>query len=345
MNYNATYSGKITNISPITPDSKYFTIHLENFPAEYQPGQYVVISRQINGREYRRSYSIVSFDPDRKELGFIIKRIDNGTVSRTLIDKAVTGDTLEVVAINGFFTLPADIGNRYEQVFFIAAGSGIAPVLPMIQALTGTGLRINLLYSSKSPAATIFYNELNALADNHDNFRIEYLFSTSGRAGMSRLNNTLLTRYIHREAVTTFDKALFYTCGPLDYMDTVSITLLTEGVPREHIRKELYYNYEIEELAVPEDTAVHNVTLHFPNGETHELEVQYPDSILNTALKKGLKLPYSCGSGQCGSCTARTVSGKVWMAYNEVLTDRELSQGYVLTCLGFPVEGDVVLEF
>lgn len=345
MNYNATYSGKITNISLITPDSKYFTIHLENFPAEYQPGQYVVISKIINGKEYRRSYSLVFFDPSRQELGFIVKRIENGAVSRILVDKAEIGDSLEIVTINGFFTLPADISDRYEQIFFIAAGSGIAPVMPMIQALLPAGLRINLLYSSKSPAATIFYNELNALSDTHSQFKIDYLFSESAQAGASRLNNTLLTRYIHREAVTSFNNALFYTCGPLDYMDTVSITLLTEGVPREHIRKELYYNYEIEELAVPEDTAAHNVTLHFPNGETHHLEVQYPDSILNTALKKGLKMPYSCGSGQCGSCTARALSGKVWMAYNEVLTDRELSQGYVLTCLGFPVEGDVILEF
>lgn len=345
MNYNATYSGKITNIDPITSDSKYFTIFLENFPVAYQPGQYVVISLTINGKEYRRSYSIVFFDTDKKQLGFIVKRIENGTVSRTLVDKAHIGDSIEIVTINGFFTLPADISTRYEQIFFIAAGSGIAPIMPMIQALLPTGLRINLLYSSRSATTTIFYKELNNLASHYPNFKIDYLFSESGQAGKARLNNTLLTHYLHSASVTAFSNTLFYTCGPLDYMDTVSITLLTEGVPRDHIRKELYYNYEIEELAIPEDTDTHLVTLHFPNGDIHQLEVQYPDSILNTALKKGLKMPYSCGSGQCGSCTAKTLSGKVWMAYNEVLTDRELSQGYVLTCLGFPVEGDVELEF
>ena len=33
------------------------------------------------------------------------------------------------------------------------------------------------------------------------------------------------------------------------------------------------------------------------------------------------------------------------MRYNEVLTDREVENGRVLVCNGFPVGGDVVIDF
>jgi ring-1,2-phenylacetyl-CoA epoxidase subunit PaaE len=33
------------------------------------------------------------------------------------------------------------------------------------------------------------------------------------------------------------------------------------------------------------------------------------------------------------------------MAYNEVLTDNEIQKGIVLTCQGFPIEGDAEIQF
>jgi ring-1,2-phenylacetyl-CoA epoxidase subunit PaaE len=38
------------------------------------------------------------------------------------------------------------------------------------------------------------------------------------------------------------------------------------------------------------------------------------------------------------------VEGKVWMSYNEVLTEKEIRKGLILTCVGHPVDGDVILE-
>ena len=75
----------------------------------------------------------------------------------------------------------------------------------------------------------------------------------------------------------------------------------------------------------------------------HKIRAEYPFSILQSARKAGLSLPYSCDAGRCGNCLAKCTSGKVWMSYNEVLTDRELAEGYILTCTGHAVEGDVTI--
>ena len=72
--------------------------------------------------------------------------------------------------------------------------------------------------------------------------------------------------------------------------------------------------------------------------------INYPDSILQAAKKTGISLPYSCEAGRCGSCVAKCTKGNVWHSYNEVLTEKELQQGLVLTCVGHPVEGDVELR-
>ena len=81
------------------------------------------------------------------------------------------------------------------------------------------------------------------------------------------------------------------------------------------------------------------------DGNVHHLKVQYPHSILDTAKKNGIVLPYSCEAGKCGSCAATCIQGKVWMMYNEVLLNDEIRKGLVLTCSGYPVGGDVILSY
>ena len=71
----------------------------------------------------------------------------------------------------------------------------------------------------------------------------------------------------------------------------------------------------------------------------------YPKSIIAAAKDKGIELPYSCEAGRCGSCVATCISGKIWMAYNEVLLDDEIARGRVLTCQGYPVGGDAEIIF
>src|SRR5690606_18643157 len=86
----------------------------------------------------------------------------------------------------------------------------------------------------------------------------------------------------------------------------------------------------------PPDSGQHLVTI-IQGQESKEIPVQYPVSILQAARNHGFRLPYSCETGKCGNCVAKCTAGNVWMSYNEVLTERDLQQGLVLTCVGFPV--------
>ncbi|AHM62289.1 oxidoreductase FAD-binding domain-containing protein [Flammeovirgaceae bacterium 311] len=311
----------------------------------YQAGQYLTFVVPAGNQEVRRSYSITSSPALTEPLSIVVKRVPNGVFSRHMLDHAQPGDKLMTIGAGGFFTLPADISG-IKQIFFFAAGSGIAPIYSLLKTVLHTHpeIHIVLIYSNHAPQSTIYLEELQALAtDFAGRLHIEFLFSVSKNLSRARLYKDLLKTLLEKHAIAAGQQLLSYICGPENYMRMCVYGLRQAQVPAENIRREIFHIPQIVHKIEPPDTDLHRVTFQL-NGETHELEVQYPHTILDAARKKGISLPYSCELGRCGNCVAKCRKGQVWMLNNEVLTERELEQGLVLTCVGYPVGGDVVLE-
>jgi ferredoxin-NADP reductase len=312
----------------------------------YKAGQYLSFAHRTSLDEIRRSYSIISTPLLNEPLAIGVKRIQNGIFSRILTDRLKPGDVLYTTGAAGFFTLPENIG-QYKQVFFFAAGSGITPIYSLIKTclFLNQDIHVILVYSNATPEKTIFYNELRSLQEMFsNNFQLQFLFSNSLHLNMARMNRELLILFLSQYSTASKEKALFYICGPEAYMRMCTYTLQEQQVPKENIRRE---NFSIDKPPLPKllppDTDAHQVTIHYADAE-HNFSVQHPDTILKAAKKHGISLPYSCEAGRCGSCAARCIKGKIWMSYNEVLTEKELSEGLILTCVGFPVGGDVELK-
>ena len=126
-------------------------------------------------------------------------------------------------------------------------------------------------------------------------------------------------------------------------MRMCTYTLQEQRVPHENIRKE---NFNIalppSRKEQPPDMSSHLVRI-IMGEEIQTIRVNFPDTILKAAKKHGIVLPYSCEVGRCGNCAARCTTGEIWHSYNEVLTERELEAGWVLTCTGHPVHADATL--
>jgi ferredoxin-NADP reductase len=336
---------KIIGLRQETSEAKSFILDPVGDPVFYKAGQFLtlVFPEKLNGN--RRSYSISSTPYLREPLTITVKRLANGEFSRYLIDKFEAGDSLYTIGPAGFFVLPPDPAAVPTYVFY-AAGSGITPILPLIKTILVNypGCRVYLTYSNRSADDTIFLDELRMLENKYAQLRIEWLFSNAKHLLKARLSKWRVEQHVNGMTPLEKESALFYLCGPHSYMQMISITLLREGIVQAHIRKEIFDNIKPLVRELPPDTHVHKVTVIYKGIES-SFDVQYPETILAKALRMRLQLPYSCEAGKCGTCAATCMSGEVWMSYNEVLLDKEIADGRVLTCTGHPIKGDVVLHF
>jgi ring-1,2-phenylacetyl-CoA epoxidase subunit PaaE len=319
---------------------------LDGQPLSYQAGQFITFLIDANGQEVRRSYSFSSAPALNEPASITTKRYVNGIISRWMHDTWQEGDVVQTLPPAGMFTIAPQPHTR-RDVFLIAAGIGITPVYSLLKELLvrETASQITLIYSNHQLSDAVFYTELLALQQQFaDRLHIEFLFSNHQQILKARLSSTslkmLLDKYLHFAR----RDALIYTCGPYDYMQMVQIVALTHGFEAAHIRREIFV---LPEHTGPKATYVNTsnqvITL-IKNGIPHQLMVPYQQSILTAALQAGIELPYSCRAGRCSSCRAKLLQGNVQMHYNEVLTDADEAEGYILTCTGHPTTPDVVVD-
>ncbi len=331
----------VINIRQETQDVKTFTLAGANGePIQYKAGQFITLLSNHTGTEERRSYSFSSSPEAAEQPTITVKRIDNGIMSRFLFDRTETGHIIEALKPSGFFTLPETIP---QHIFFFAAGVGITPVFSLIKTvlLKSAITRITLVYSNRSITRTLFYNELEAWRNKYRNFHIEYLFSTAPNLSRARLSKLLLPAILTENKYNVQD--LYYICGPFPYMRMVMLGLKEAGISADNIRKENFNTNVITRIIKPPDEQPHVVNL-IKGTDQYSFTSQYPDTILKSARKHDIQLPYSCENGICGTCVAVCTRGKVWHRNNEVLTNAELAEGMILTCVAYPIGGDVTIK-
>lgn len=67
--------------------------------------------------------------------------------------------------------------------------------------------------------------------------------------------------------------------------------------------------------------------------------------LLQAARQAGLTPPSSCEAGNCATCMAKLVEGSVTMRVNDVLTDQEVEEGWILTCQSEPTSDTLSVDY
>lgn len=340
---------KIVAVKDETPGTR--TYYLENTapePVVYQAGQFLTFIIQLYNKEHRRSYSFSSTPGIDEHMAVTIREKENGEISRYLLRTWKPGDIITAVEPSGRFTFEPATGER--DIFLMAAGSGITPVFSLLKQMLREepAAKITLIYSNTTPERTIFYEQLRTLENGHPRLKILFLFSNDpdNHHTYRRLNNILLELLVNEHLLFHKDAAQFFLCGPPEYMRMILLTLHFMGFGDAQLHKENFVittEAKLARTSLPTDDTPRQVNILLRN-ETYTLAIPANQTILSYALEHDVPLPYSCKGGVCGSCTALCTSGKVWMSVNEVLTDKELAEGLVLTCVGYPVSDQIDIE-
>jgi ferredoxin len=80
-------------------------------------------------------------------------------------------------------------------------------------------------------------------------------------------------------------------------------------------------------------------------GREHDNEYRSGDTVLGAIRRAGLKGPFNCQQGNCGTCIARLEKGTATMRANNVLDDDEVKDGWILTCQAVPTSAEVVVVY
>lgn len=332
---------RVASIKRETPDTAtFFLVEVNGQKIKYSAGQFLTLVFSHHGQELRRSYSLSS-SPDEELLAITIKRIPNGEISRFMLAKVNEGDVLNAIAPAGKFIIE-NFPER-KDIFMFAAGSGIVPFFSQLKfmlARPGSSC-VTLFYSNNDNANILFREELEALQIKHaDRLTIVHLLSSEGR----RLNNITLEPLVNQNLHFDLKNAQFLLCGPFTYMRMVRLTLLFMGVDAGNIRKE---NFVLDTVPVAHKTLNYppqSIRLEF-NGQAYDIAAGENQSILQAALQNNIALPYSCRAGICSTCVAKSISGRVEMTTNDVLTDADIAEGWILTCTGYARDSDVIIRF
>lgn len=317
-----------------THDSKTFVLEDEKSRSfDFKPGQYVTFRFQIGDQTHVRAYSISSTPTRPHNLQITIKRSPGGLVSNHLNDTMKPGDKVEIADISGGFNwidIPSD------RPLFLSGGSGITPVMSMLQYITDVTLPTEavFIHFARSPKDVIFRDQLEFLAKRFANVTVHMVVGTADEEGFRGETGRITSELIRRLVPDHADREVFM-CGPEGFMKAARA--VAAEIPFAALHQESFG----ERIVLPEATTTGGEVFFSLSGISGHCAED--ETLLQAALNAGIWIESSCQQGVCGSCRVRLTQGQVESRDLGGLQDGEAEQGYVLACCSWP-KGPVALD-
>lgn len=250
-----------------------------------------------------------------------------------------------------------DAASRKTYAAF-AAGRGIEPVLPAVQAILAgePGSRVFLFYGNRDATQLTQLEELQALKDKHlGRLSLNFFFSREAQE-IELFNGRLDADKLKQLAGTLFAPQAvdeYLLCGPGDMNQKLAAGLKALGVDPLRIHSEHFAAEPAEAgkpSAAPGPTAA-------PAADTVQITVlmdgrqrsfrmpKNAETILEAAESAGIELPFSCRAAVCSTCRTKVTKGEVRMQDNCALEDWEVEEGYILACQARPLTAEVELDY
>ena len=315
----------------------------------WQAGQHLSLRFVLDGREVRRSYSISTSPASRKPLQITVKRVKDGLVSNHVNDAVEAGSIVEVMPPFGGFCL--DVGGRLRRThYFFGAGSGITPLIAMIQSvlLAEPWSVMHLALGNRNSDTILFREQLADHARTHpDRLNVCHVLSRPSLwSGLEywckgTVDKAAVEAFIEENPPYAQD-ALYHVCGPGDMNRVVRATLLSLDVPSSRIHMESYGGPVDVDESIKGIASTAAVSL---GGDTSMVPVAAAQTLLEAVRAAGLTPPFSCQSGVCGACRARLTKGSVHMRCRMALDEEEIAENAILTCQSVATTGTLAIRF
>lgn len=172
-------------LSKITKTSHNVKIYRFALPSPNQVlglpiGQHISLAATPKGaeKEIVRSYTPISSDEDVGYVDFMIKSYPQGNISAHM-DKLQVGDTMKFRGPKGAMVYTP---NMVSHIGMIAGGTGITPMLQIIEAIkrgraSGDKTKVDLIFANVNPEDILLKESLDDVAKQDPNFKVHYVLN------------------------------------------------------------------------------------------------------------------------------------------------------------------------
>lgn len=262
----------------------------------FRPGQHVNVTVEVEGVRLTRSYSFTQVPGRDGLLHLTIQRVAGGRVSSVLCERTRVGDVLELGPAFGEMQLPPVLPARR---LFLAAGSGITPLMSLTRALAARGApgETTLLYWAREREDLCFVDELRRLAAQTPGLRVRFLLTRqmplAADEGGGRISAAQLAR-----KVPDLEQRAVYACGPAGFVATArELCARAASFQAEAFSPPPVVAGEDGEARVELRASGRVLTL--PRGQ----------SLLTALEGAGLQPASGCRMGICHSCVCPKLAG------------------------------------
>jgi len=199
-----------------------------------KPGQYVQV--EVPGVGVMRSYSPVTTAADLPRMDFLIRLLPEGAMSDWLRRDARVDDVLRLSGPHGSFFLREQV--RAPHIF-VAGGTGLAPVLAMIDRLRQLGGRtppVLLAFGCAAPEQLFHLDELDLR--RHWMPRLEARICVDQGAGEGQFAGSPVAAL--QPGDVTDPATVAYLCGPQGMIDAAREGLRALGLPADQMYSEQF---------------------------------------------------------------------------------------------------------
>lgn len=268
--------------------------------APIQPGQHINVSAEVNGRRTTRSYSVTNVPSRDGRIEITVKRMEGGKLSTHLCRDMRAGDMVELGAAFGDMAMPAPGSGKW---LFLAAGSGITPLVSLTRALAAQAMPVDLhlIYWAKTRGELCFVRELQALAERQPAFKLQVVLTHEAQCLDDEATGLISQAQLASLAPDLAQRHI-YACGPGGFVDTARA--LTIGAARSFLAE----GFTPSAPALSPLDATTTVRVHLRQS-ARTLNVPAGQSLLQALEEQGLNPASGCRMGICHTCVCTKHSG------------------------------------
>jgi glycine betaine catabolism B len=358
-----------------TPDVKTFWFVAEPAVAfVFQPGQFVTLKLEIDGKSIVRPYSISSSPTQSDRFAITVKRVSAGLVSNWLHDYVTIGSALQVNRPIGKFTCTT---SPTRKLLLLSAGSGITPMMSMARWICAIQADDDVVFfhAARRHEDIIFHQELQQLVDGAPNLHVAIAL-TQPEPDWDGLTGRLTAEMLSAMAPDLLADRTVYVCGADPFRATARTLLESLGFPMERYFEESFggaaptvnrpiaspppafgvsailqslapESPTIDDLidvqagvlpvAAPDYPTIANRVLFIHSHK--EILSAADETILELAERSDVPITSGCRSGNCGVCKQLMLEGDViYQADPTALSEADVLSGFILPCIAHAKE-------